>query len=64
MKLYQNVFDADDLWLVDPREQTKFIDCVEFVYAVKPGSTRKLLMRKDALKASSKPMKTLFDYAS
>jgi hypothetical protein len=52
--LYQNVFDQDDLWEVDSRDSAKFVDGVEFLLVKKPGTSRKLLMRKDALKPSTK----------
>lgn len=52
--IYQNIFDQDDLWEVDQRDPTKFVDGVEFVLVKKPGTQRKLLMKKDALKPSQK----------
>ena len=53
--IYQNIFDQDDLWEVDSRDPTKFVDGIEFVLVKKPGTQRKLLMKKDALKPSQKP---------
>lgn len=52
--LYQNIFDQDDLWDVDARDPTRFVDGIEFLLVKKPGTERKLLMRKDALKPSTK----------